>query len=99
MLEMRSARESDPALVAQAKALLEMPGPAPEEARIPLRVVRQQTRELKNAALDLYSRWSAQHGTGRNPARDLLVELSKAQGRREVAFFKETGWVQTEDDF
>jgi len=97
MLALECSAESDAELTSRCRAALSEAGPKPDEASIPMNDVLLQNRRLKEAALDLYSQWSSRFGTSKNPARSLLKEVSLKQGRLEVAFFKQTGWVTTND--
>ncbi|CAN5755071.1 hypothetical protein BH09PSE5_BH09PSE5_05290 [soil metagenome] len=98
MLKRNIAGSVDPSLLAEAKSVIDEKGPSRDEAVIPLRDVLQQNRRLKQAAMSLYTALSANCGARDNPTRDLVSDVSIGQGRRELAFFKKTGWVKSQDD-
>jgi len=98
MLERRLPASLDVSLFSAARNVLQEKGPAPSEASIPMGEVLEQNRRLKSAAMGLYTALSEGCGSRDNPTRDLVSAVSIKQARREVAFFKKTGWVSTDDD-
>ena len=88
----------DPDLLSDARLLLQEKGPERNEAAIPLQHVLEQNRRLKKVSLGIYTALSAEGGSRANPTRDLVSAVSQRQGRREIAFFRKTGWVQTYDE-
>lgn len=72
-------------------------GPGVNEAVTPVDVIRSQNREMKALAADIYRSLSARHGAPENPARQFMEQVARSQVRRELAFFKKTGWVDTPD--
>jgi hypothetical protein len=85
-------------LLAAARAAVQERGPLPAEASIPLGEVLAQNRRLKQAAMALYTSLSEGCGSRDNPTRDLVSAVSHRQGTRELAFFRKTGWVKSDDD-
>jgi hypothetical protein len=76
---------------------LEARGPGANEAVTPVDAIRSQNREMKALAADIFRSLSARHGAPENPARPFLEQVARSQVRRELAFFKKTGWVDTPD--
>lgn len=98
MLDRNIDVDLDPALLSDARRLLQEKGPARDEAVIALPDMLAQNRRLKKVSLGIYTALSADHGSRDNPTRDLVSAVSQRQGRREIAFFRKTGWVQTCDE-
>lgn len=73
-----------------ADACLAEPGPAPDEASVPLADLADQTRRLKEHAIRLGSSLLADSGSGE--ARSLLAKIASAQGDRELAYYRLTGF-------
>lgn len=94
MMQRPGFSSAEAPLLDVARAALQEKGPAPDEASMPLDDVLQQNRRLKSAAMTLYTALSERCGSSDNPTRDLMAAVSMNQARREVAFFRKTGWVQ-----
>lgn len=79
-------------LLEQARARLDEPGPAPDEARTPLFELADQTRRLKQLAMSIAA--ALQETDERGAACDLVASIARSQGARELAFFRMTGFTQ-----
>lgn len=67
-------------------------GPAPDGASVPLTELAEQNRRLKQHAMSLAS--ALLDGPEAGAARTLLARTARAQGDRELAFYRSTGFPQ-----
>lgn len=83
-------------LCADVRACLAEPGPAAEEASTPLPRLEDQNRRIKQLAMTMAG--ALQDGADAGAARALVAECAHAQGKRELAFFRKTGFPGDEHD-
>ncbi|MGW0891165.1 hypothetical protein [Saccharopolyspora sp. NPDC002578] len=76
----------------QVDTCLAEPGPARDEASVPLADLAGQNRRLKEHAMSLAS--ALLDGPGPSAARTLLANAARAQGDRELAYYRSTGFPQ-----
>jgi len=93
MIDRSKGEIADDSIQLIRRSLLE-PKPPQQDAIIPLQTVIEQNRKLKKLAAELFTMFSKQNGSHANPARDLFARVALRQGRRELAFFSRTGYVE-----
>jgi hypothetical protein len=78
---------------------LAAPGPSVRDAATPLRDLTDQNRRLKWLTQRVFTTLSeAPSGDTTRRARTLLAQVARRQARRELAFFRLTGFPQETDD-
>jgi hypothetical protein len=86
----------DPDLLAEAHDELAEGGPAASEAATPLPELADQTRRLK-ALVERHCTALLDSADARNAA-SLLARTARSQGRRELAYYRATGFPQEPDE-
>lgn len=80
----------------EVRACLAEQGPAPQEAIAPLPQLAEQTRRFKQLAMSVAA--ALQEGAKANAVRALVADCARAQGKRELAFFRKTGFPRDAQD-
>jgi hypothetical protein len=78
-----------------ARALLDEPGPEPQDAQLHLSELAEQNRRLKEITQVVYAAVTADPASDRAvQARQLLADIGQRQVKRELSWYRLTGFPQ-----